>query len=104
MIILKGRVLHTTHSYTKHSYKKKLVEKEIQQKKAKYASMKQGKAKACTKLSVISRGGGRGYLTNFYTARLHPRSNPSPLYIPLFMKKVPLSYNFCWQMVPLLQT
>ena len=53
MIILKGRVPHTTQSYTKHSQKKKkkkLVEKEIQQKKAKYASIKQGKAKAFTKL------------------------------------------------------
>ena len=95
MIILKGRVPHTTHSYTKHSRKKKLVEKEIQQKKAKYASMKQGKAKACTKLSIISQGKGRGYLTNFYTGRLCPRSNPLPFHIPLFTKKVPLSYNFC---------
>ena len=34
MIILKGRVPHTTHSHTKHSQKKKLVEIEIQQKKA----------------------------------------------------------------------
>ena len=56
MIILKGRVPRTTHSYTKHSQKKKkkkkkLVEKGIQQKKAKYASIKQGKTKACTKLS-----------------------------------------------------
>ena len=66
MIILKGRVPHTTHSYTKRSQKKKLVEKEIQQKKAKYASIKQGKAKACTKLSDNFPGGkGRGYLTNF---------------------------------------
>lgn len=35
MIIFKGQVPHTTHSYTKHSPKKKLVEKERQQKKAK---------------------------------------------------------------------
>lgn len=36
MIIFKGQVPHTTHSYTKHSpKKKKLVEKERQQKKAK---------------------------------------------------------------------
>ena len=64
MIILKGRVPHTTQSYTKHSQKKKekkLVEKEIQQKKAKYAGIKQGKAKACAKLSdnfPRGRGGG----------------------------------------------
>ena len=54
MIILKGQVPHTTHSYTKHSQKKKkknLVEKERQQKKAKYTSIKQRKAKAYTKLS-----------------------------------------------------
>ena len=46
MIILKGRVPHTTHiklhkTFTKNKRKKKLVEKEIQQKKAKYASIKQ---------------------------------------------------------------
>ena len=55
MIILKGQVPHTTHSYTKHSQKKKkkkkLVEKERQQKKAKYTSIKQQKGKAHTKLS-----------------------------------------------------
>ena len=55
MIILKGQVPHTTHSYTKHSQKKKkkknLVEIERQQKKAKYTSIKQRKAKAYTKLS-----------------------------------------------------
>ena len=52
MIILKGQVPHTTHSYTKHSQKKKkkLVEKK-KQKKAKYTSIKQRKAKAHTKLS-----------------------------------------------------
>ena len=45
MIILKGQVPHTTHSYTKHSHtKKKRVEKERQQKKAKYTSIKQRKA------------------------------------------------------------
>ena len=44
MIILKGQVPHTTHSYTKHSHKKKRVEKETQQKKAKYTSIKQRKA------------------------------------------------------------
>ena len=61
MIILKGRVPHTTHSFTKKKKKKKLVEKEKQQKKAKYTSIKQGKAKACTKLSdnfPRGRGGG----------------------------------------------
>ena len=44
MIVFKGQVPHTTHSYTKHSQKKKLVEKERQQKKAKYTSIKQRKA------------------------------------------------------------
>ena len=51
MIILKGQVPHTTHSYTKHSHKKKTSKKERQQKKAKYTSIKQRKAKAYTKLS-----------------------------------------------------
>ena len=51
MIVFKGQVPHTTHSYTKHSQKKKLVEKERQQKKAKYTSIKQRKAKAHSKLS-----------------------------------------------------
>ena len=61
MIILKGRVPHTTQSYTKPQKKNKLVEKEIQQKKAKFPSIKQGKAKSCTKLSdnfLGGRGGG----------------------------------------------
>ena len=91
MIILKGS--GTTHhtSYTRHSHKKKLVEKEIQQKKAKYASIKQGKAKACTKLSNNFLGEGEGVLYNFlYTGRLRPRSNPLLFYIPFFTKKVPL--------------
>ena len=47
--MIKGKVLHTTHSYTKHSQKK--GEKERQQKKAKCTSIKQRKAKACTRLS-----------------------------------------------------
>ena len=64
MIILKGRVPHTTHSYTKDSQKKKkLVEKERQQKKAKYASIKWGKDKARTKLSGnFPGGGGEGWV------------------------------------------
>ena len=33
-----------------------------------------------------------------------PKVQPLPFYIPFFTKKVPLSYNFCWQMVPLLHT
>ena len=33
-----------------------------------------------------------------------PRSNPLPFHIPFFTKKVPLSYTFYWQMVPLLHT
>ena len=49
--MLKGQVPHTLHSYIKHSHTKKKVEKERQQKKAKSASIKQRKAKACTKLS-----------------------------------------------------
>ena len=51
MIIFKGQVSYTIHSYTKHSHKKKLVEKERQQNKAKYTSIKQRKAKAHSKLS-----------------------------------------------------
>ena len=50
--------LHKTFTKKKE---KKLVEKEIQQKKAKYAGIKQGKAKACAKLSdnfPRGRGGG----------------------------------------------
>ena len=47
MIILKGKVSHTTQ-LQKTSTKK--VEKERQQKKARCASIKQQKAKACTKL------------------------------------------------------
>ena len=47
MIILKGQVPHTTHSYTKRTLtkRKKIVEKERQQEKAKYASIKQRKAR-----------------------------------------------------------
>ena len=47
MIILKGQVTHTTHSYTNTLKKKekKLVEKERQHKKAKYASIKQRKSR-----------------------------------------------------------
>ena len=33
-----------------------------------------------------------------------PRSNPLPFYIPFVTKKVPLSYAFYWQMVPLSHT
>ena len=47
MIMLKDQVTNTTHSYTNtHTKKeKKLVEKERQHKKAKYASIKQRKAR-----------------------------------------------------------
>ena len=47
MIMLKGQVSYTTHSYTNthKKRKKKLVEKERQHKKAKYASIKQRKAR-----------------------------------------------------------
>ena len=52
MIMLKGQVPHTTpHTATQNIHTKKLVEKERQQKKAKNASIRQRKAKACTKLS-----------------------------------------------------
>ena len=47
MIILKGQVPHTTHSYTKHLQKKKKTSRKRnsrQQKKAKYTSIKQRKA------------------------------------------------------------
>ena len=46
MIILKGQVPHTTHSYTKHSHIKKTSRKRNsrQQKKAKYTSIKERKA------------------------------------------------------------
>ena len=50
MIILKGKVRHTTHSYTKLSEKKKSRKRKTA-KKAKCTSIKQRKAKACTKLS-----------------------------------------------------
>ena len=49
MIILKGQVPHTTHNYTKHTQKEKKknywIEKVRQQKEAKYASIKQRKAR-----------------------------------------------------------
>ena len=32
------------------------------------------------------------------------RSNPLLFYIPYLTEKVPLSYTFCWQMVPLSHT
>ena len=32
------------------------------------------------------------------------RSNPLPFYIPFFTEKVPLSYTFHWEMVPLSRT
>ena len=52
--MLTGEVPHTTphtHTATQNIHTKLLVEKERQQKKAMYASIKQRKAKACTKLS-----------------------------------------------------
>ena len=57
MIILKGRVPHTTQSYTKHSQKKKTTSGK---EKANYASIKNGKAKACIKLSDSFLGGRVG--------------------------------------------
>ena len=60
MIVLKGRIPHTKHA------QKKLVENEVQQKKAKYASIKQGKAKGWTKLSDNFPGGRGGVVC--YTA------------------------------------
>ena len=57
-----GTTHHTKlHKTFTKKRKKKLVEKEIQQKKAKYASIKQGKPKAFTKLFdnfLGARGGG----------------------------------------------
>ena len=46
-----GTTHHTQLRKTFTHTQKKIVEKESQQKKAKYASIKQWKAKACTKLS-----------------------------------------------------
>ena len=37
--------------------------------------------------------GGEGYLTKFYTGRLHPRFDPLHFYIPFLIEKVPLSCN-----------
>ena len=37
---------------------------------------------------------GKGYSKMFYKRRLRPESNPSPLYIPFWAEKVPLSYTF----------
>ena len=53
MIILKGRVPH--RATAKHSQKNK---KTIGKEKAKYASIKKGKVKACTKLSDSFPGEG----------------------------------------------
>ena len=41
-------------------------------------------------------GGGWGYSTNFYAGRPRPAVQPLTLtfYIPIFKKKVPLSYTF----------
>ena len=44
MIILKGQVLHNTHSYTKHSHTQKTSTKRKTAKKAKYTSIKQQQA------------------------------------------------------------
>ena len=87
MIILKDRVLHTTHNYTKHSHKKKLVEKETQQKKAKYASIKQGKAKACNKLSDNFPGGRGGVLNKFLYREALPEVQPLTLLYTIFHEK-----------------
>ena len=49
--------------------------------------------------------GGEGWVVNkFLFGEAPPEVQPLPFYIPFFTKKVPLSYNFCWQMVPLLHT
>ena len=45
-------------------------------------------------------GGGGWYSTNVYTARLRPEVQPLPFFTPYFMKKVPHSYTFYWQMLP----
>ena len=44
------------------------------------------------------------YSKNVYTRRLGPLSDPSPLYILFFTKKVPLLYTFYWKVVPLSHT
>ena len=63
MIILKGRVPHTTHSFTKK--KKKLVEKEIQQRKRSMLVLNKGKSKLVLSCLIISRGEGEGVLNKF---------------------------------------
>ena len=40
---------------------------------------------------------------NFIRGGFVPRSNPLPSYMPFLTEKVPLSYTFYWQMVPLLR-
>ena len=87
MIILKGQVPHTTQLHKTLTQKKKLVEKEIQQKKAKYASMKQGKAKGCTKLSVISWGEGEGVLNKFLYGEVLSEVQPLTLLYTTFHEK-----------------
>ena len=62
MIILKGQVPHTTHSYTKHSHKKKRVENERQQKKA--TSIKQRKAILALSCLII-------YILKFHPLKKH---------------------------------
>ena len=50
-------------------------------------------------------GGNGGWVVNkFLYGKAPPEVQPLPFYIPFSTKKVPLSYNFCWPMVPLLHT
>ena len=86
MIILKCRVPHTKQSYTKHS-QKKVLEKGKQQKKAKYASIKQGKAKARTKLSDNFPGEREGVLNKFLCGEALPEVQPLTLLYTIFHEK-----------------
>ena len=49
---------------------------------------------------VKNRGGGDTQ-QSFIQGDSALRSNPLPFYLPFFTKKVPHSYTFYWQMVPL---
>ena len=50
-------------------------------------------------------GGGEGSTQQgFIWGRSAPRSNPLPFNTSFLTEKVPLSYTFCWQIVPSLHT
>ena len=79
MIILKGRVPHTTHSFTKK--KKKLVEKEIQQ------VLNKGKSKLVLSCLIISRGEGEGVLNKFLYGEAPPEVQPLTFLYTIFQEK-----------------